>query len=253
MRPYVLLCQQQQLTSFIYHSRFEEVDEKPAREATKDSKKRPRESDAMDTDEPKLSKSQQKKVNKKQKAEDGKAVATGEAKEEKKEKNDKKKEKAEKSEKASSKVVELAGGLKIQDAKAGTGRQAKKGDKVFVRYIGKLTNGKEFDKNVSGKPVSGIDIIRHSLGSTWDFKFDFRLGKGEVIKGWDEGIVGMKVGGERLLTIPPALAYGKKGNEAIPPNATLVFGWYSALFDSMWILTCTLQRSNSSKSASLLD
>ena len=55
-------------------------------------------------------------------------------------------------------------------------------------------------------------------------QFSFRLGKGEVIKGWDEGIVGMRVGGERKLTIPPAMAYGKKGTDGIPPNSTLIFG-----------------------------
>jgi FK506-binding nuclear protein len=75
-----------------------------------------------------------------------------------------------------------------------------------MRYIGKLTNGKVFDKNVSGKP------------------FNFRLGAGEVIKGWDQGIVGMKLGGERKLTIPAPLAYGKRGAPPqIPGNATLVF------------------------------
>ncbi|KAJ2795485.1 peptidylprolyl isomerase fpr3, partial [Coemansia helicoidea] len=69
-----------------------------------------------------------------------------------------------------------------------------------------LTNGKVFDKNTKGKP------------------FWFRLGAGEVIKGWDVGIVGMKKGGERRLTIPAAMAYGKRGAPPdIPPNATLVF------------------------------
>jgi FK506-binding nuclear protein len=75
-----------------------------------------------------------------------------------------------------------------------------------MRYIGKLTNGKVFDKNVSGKP------------------FSFLLGRGEVIKGWDLGIAGMKAGGERKLTIPAPLAYGKRGAPPdIPKNATLVF------------------------------
>ncbi|KAK7692951.1 hypothetical protein QCA50_004592 [Cerrena zonata] len=185
--------------------RFEEVEDE---ESTKDSKKRPRESDTMDTDEPKLSKSEKKKQNKKLKAESGKAVATGEekppAKEDKKEKKEKKK--AEKAEKPAAKVIEKEGGLKIKDHKVGSGPQAKKGDKVSVRYIGKLTNGKEFDKNVSGKP------------------FHFRLGKGEVIKGWDEGILGMHVGGERLITVPPAMGYGKGGSPpVIPSNATLIF------------------------------
>ncbi|OAD03603.1 hypothetical protein MUCCIDRAFT_134200, partial [Mucor lusitanicus CBS 277.49] len=82
----------------------------------------------------------------------------------------------------------------------------KAGQRIGMRYIGKLTTGKVFDKNVSGKP------------------FNFLLGRGEVIKGWDIGVAGMKVGGERKLTIPPALAYGKRGAPPdIPKNATLVF------------------------------
>ncbi|KAJ2387666.1 peptidylprolyl isomerase fpr3, partial [Coemansia sp. RSA 2559] len=88
----------------------------------------------------------------------------------------------------------------------GTGQGVKKGARVGMYYIGKLTNGKVFDKNVKGKPL-------------W-----FRLGAGEVIKGWDVGIVGMKKGGERRLTIPAAMAYGKRGAPPdIPANATLVF------------------------------
>ncbi|OAD76087.1 hypothetical protein PHYBLDRAFT_110386, partial [Phycomyces blakesleeanus NRRL 1555(-)] len=83
---------------------------------------------------------------------------------------------------------------------------AKNGQRIGVRYIGKLTNGKVFDKNTSGKP------------------FNFLLGRGEVIKGWDAGCVGMKLGGERKLTIPAELAYGKRGAPPdIPRNATLIF------------------------------
>jgi len=98
-----------------------------------------------------------------------------------------------------------AGGVIIEDFKIGTGPMAKKGNTLQMRYIGKLTNGKEFDKNTKGKPLS------------------FHLGKGEVIKGWDEGLAGMQVGGERKLTIPANLAYGKKGQNGIPPNSTLIF------------------------------
>ncbi|RKO91036.1 hypothetical protein BDK51DRAFT_21698, partial [Blyttiomyces helicus] len=77
---------------------------------------------------------------------------------------------------------------------------------ISVRYIGKLTNGKVFDSNTKGQP------------------FKFILGKGEVIRGWDQGIVGMAVGGTRKLTIPAALAYGSRGAPPdIPPNATLNF------------------------------
>lgn len=74
-----------------------------------------------------------------------------------------------------------------------------------MRYIGKLKSGKVFDKNVSGKP------------------FNFGLGRGEVIKGWDQGIVGMQIGGERRLTIPAALAYGSQSLPGIPKNSTLIF------------------------------
>lgn len=75
-----------------------------------------------------------------------------------------------------------------------------------MRYIGKLTTGKVFDSNTKGKP------------------FTFKLGRGEVIKAWEEGVVGMKIGEERRLTAPPSLAYGASGAPPdIPKNATLVF------------------------------
>jgi len=93
----------------------------------------------------------------------------------------------------------------VQDAKIGTGPMAKKGNTVRMRYVGKLTDGTVFDKNVSGKP------------------FTFHLGKGEVIKGWDEGIVGMQAGGERVVTIPANMAYGSRKQGTIPANSTLVF------------------------------
>ncbi|OBZ68036.1 hypothetical protein A0H81_11836 [Grifola frondosa] len=207
--------------------RFEEIHE----EAPKtDSKKRPRQS--IETEEPaeKLSKSQQKKLNKKLKAEDGKAVATGvqekpeeksvtkaEAKKEKKSKKDdgkkveegkKAEEKVDGEKKAKGETKELAGGVKIMEHTIGTGPQAKKGDTVWMRYIGKLQNGKVFDKK---------------------FRFKFRLGQGEVIKGligatcWDVGVAGMKAGGERLLTIPPNMGYGKSKQAGIPANSTLIF------------------------------
>lgn len=82
----------------------------------------------------------------------------------------------------------LPNGLVIEDTKAGEGARAKSGKKIGMRYIGRLENGKVFDKNTSGKP------------------FSFKLGAGEVIKGWDLGIQGMQLNGERRLTIPPALA-----------------------------------------------
>jgi FKBP-type peptidyl-prolyl cis-trans isomerase len=99
-------------------------------------------------------------------------------------------------------------GLEVQEMKPGTGAEAKSGQKVHVHYTGWLTNGKKFDSSVDrGQP------------------FSFTLGAGQVIKGWDQGVAGMKVGGKRKLTIPPELAYGSKGvgGGLIPPNSTLVF------------------------------
>ncbi|KDE04117.1 hypothetical protein MVLG_05410 [Microbotryum lychnidis-dioicae p1A1 Lamole] len=112
-------------------------------------------------------------------------------------------EKKEASKKSATQI--LAGGLQITDAKKGDGPVAKNGKKVGMRYIGKLENGKIFDSNTKGAPLV------------------FTLGRGEVIKGWDQGVLGMAVGGERKLVIPAALAYGKKGTQGIPGNATLIF------------------------------
>ena len=135
------------------HSRFEEVTDEPE---TGKGQKRARESDA--TEGP--TKAENK--NKKQKAKDGKPVEVStEEKKEKKEKKNKKEKKDKKSEetpkpaeeKKEKKEKTLAGDIVIQDAKIGTGPMAKKGNTVRMRYIGKLTNGKEFDKNVNGKPV----------------------------------------------------------------------------------------------------
>jgi FKBP-type peptidyl-prolyl cis-trans isomerase FkpA len=93
------------------------------------------------------------------------------------------------------------------DLAPGKGDAAAAGDKVSVHYVGTLLDGKEFDSSRKrGKP------------------FDFVLGKGQVIKGWDQGVAGMKVGGKRKLVIPPSLAYGARGSPpVIPPNSALQF------------------------------
>ena len=96
-------------------------------------------------------------------------------------------------------------GVSVDDRKVGTGKEAKSGNRVEMRYIGKLENGKIFDANKSGKP------------------FAFKLGAGEVIKGWDIGIAGMQVGSERRIIVPPHLAYGKKAMKDIPANSKLIF------------------------------
>ncbi|MFZ5468594.1 MAG: FKBP-type peptidyl-prolyl cis-trans isomerase [Myxococcota bacterium] len=98
-------------------------------------------------------------------------------------------------------------GLTIEDVKLGTGAEAVSGKQVTVHYVGTLTSGKKFDSS-------------RDRGEG----FDFTLGAGQVIKGWDQGVAGMKVGGVRKLTIPPELAYGARGfPPVIPPNSTLVF------------------------------
>jgi FKBP-type peptidyl-prolyl cis-trans isomerase len=100
-----------------------------------------------------------------------------------------------------------ASGLQIIEIETGTGDEASTGQQVTVHYTGWLTNGTKFDSSRDrGDP------------------FQFGLGKGQVIRGWDEGVAGMKVGGRRRLVIPPELGYGQRGaGGAIPPGATLLF------------------------------
>ncbi len=97
--------------------------------------------------------------------------------------------------------------LKIEDLKVGTGAEAVSGKNVTVHYVGTLTTGSKFDSSRD-----------RNQG------FQFRLGAGQVIKGWDQGVAGMKIGGLRKLTIPPELGYGAGGYPpVIPPNSTLIF------------------------------
>ncbi|KAH0426699.1 FKBP-type peptidyl-prolyl cis-trans isomerase [Colletotrichum camelliae] len=164
---------------------------------------------AESKDESKLSKKDKKKL----KNNKGEAVA---AEEKSTPKSDKKVQfaknleqgptgSAEKAKQAGKVGVKVVQGVTIDDRKVGSGRAVKNGDTVGVRYIGKLDDGKVFDANKKGKP------------------FSFKAGKGQVIKGWDVGILGMTIGGERRLTIPAHLAYGSKGLPGIPANSTLTF------------------------------
>lgn len=96
--------------------------------------------------------------------------------------------------------------MQIEDITIGSGEVVKAGDTVFVHYEGTLTNGQLFDSSKRrGEP------------------FSFTVGAGQVIAGWEQGLIGMQIGGERKLVIPPELAYGERGIGPIPPNATLMF------------------------------
>ncbi|ORZ12667.1 hypothetical protein BCR42DRAFT_355793 [Absidia repens] len=190
----------------------EEEEEEPAKPLTKKEKKAAAAAAAAAKEEkPK----EEKPLTKKEKKAAAAAEKEQAAKQEKKRAADAQKEEPAKKQKTEEKkpkqqekkqVTKLPSGLIIEDVKVGDGANVKSGARIGMRYIGKLTNGKVFDKNTSGKP------------------FNFVLGRGEVIKGWDQGILGMKLGGERKLTIPAPLAYGKRGAPPqIPGNATLVF------------------------------
>ncbi|WWD19449.1 FK506-binding protein 4 [Kwoniella shandongensis] len=186
--------------------------EKPAKKALPASKKaaaepeakpaQKRKADAIESPAPKaaaaaestegLSKNQKKKLAKKAKTEETAAEKPAPVA-------------AKKTENKAPQKRTLPSGLIIEDVKVGDGPVARTGKRLGMRYIGKLTNGKQFDANTAGKP------------------FSFSLGKGEVIRGWDEGLAGMAVGGERRLTIPPQLAYGSQKIPGIPKNSTLKF------------------------------
>jgi FKBP-type peptidyl-prolyl cis-trans isomerase len=103
-------------------------------------------------------------------------------------------------------AVTTASGLKYVDLKEGEGKVAEAGKTVKVHYTGTLKDGTKFDSSVDR-----------------DEPFEFELGAGMVIKGWDEGVAGMKVGGKRKLIIPPKLGYGSRGQGKIPPNSVLLF------------------------------
>ena len=110
-------------------------------------------------------------------------------------------------EKKGKKMITTASGLKYVDLVEGTGKSPVKGKVVTVHYTGTLDNGKKFDSSVDRREP-----------------FSFVIGVGQVIKGWDEGVMGMKVGGKRQLIIPANLGYGARGaGGVIPPNATLQF------------------------------
>lgn len=106
----------------------------------------------------------------------------------------------------SAKITTMDNGLQIQDETIGTGTEAVAGKSVTVNYVGTLTDGTTFDSSYSRNQP-----------------FTFNLGAGEVIRGWDQGVAGMKVGGKRKLTIPPSLGYGSQAVGSIPPNSTLIF------------------------------
>ncbi len=103
-------------------------------------------------------------------------------------------------------ATKTASGLYYRDLEPGNGAAVAAGRTVAMRYVGALPDGKQFD-------AAGPN----------DAPFVFHPGAGEVINGWDEGVIGMKVGGKRQLVIPPALGYGARGSGPIPPNAILVF------------------------------
>ena len=103
--------------------------------------------------------------------------------------------------------IKTDSGLQYWDIKVGNGTEAKSGDHVKVHYTGWFTSGKKFDSSVDAQQP-----------------YSFTLGAGNVIKGWDEGVAGMKIGGKRQLHIPPELAYGEQGyKKIIPPNSALIF------------------------------
>lgn len=155
-------------------------------------------------------KKEEKKVKFTKELEQGPTPSKKDKKEKKEEKKEAKKETKKEDAKDAKKDKKfptntLLGGVVTEDRKVGSGAGAKSGNKVGIRYIGKLKNGKVFDKNTSGKP------------------FVFNLGKGECIKGFDLGVAGMAVGGERRVVIPAKMGYGSQALPGIPANSELTF------------------------------
>lgn len=179
----------------------EEISRKRAAEDAGDDKKAKKAKDNK--------KKEEKKVKFTKELEQGPTPSKKEKKEKKEDKKEKKEEKKEekKDDKKDKKfpTKTLLGGVVTEDRKVGSGASAKSGNKVGIRYIGKLKNGKVFDKNTSGKP------------------FVFNLGKGECIKGFDLGVAGMAVGGERRVVIPAKMGYGSQALPGIPANSELTF------------------------------
>jgi FKBP-type peptidyl-prolyl cis-trans isomerase len=103
-------------------------------------------------------------------------------------------------------MTRLPSGIFYKDLTTGTGPSARAGQRVGVHYVGTLTNGTQFDANRPGQPP-----------------MEFVLAAGQMIAGFDQGVTGMKVGGKRLVYVPPALGYGAAGNGPVPPNAVMLF------------------------------
>ncbi|KAJ3130866.1 peptidylprolyl isomerase fpr4, partial [Physocladia obscura] len=193
---------------------FIEAEKNKRKAAVAEPKKAPKKAkieehsdDHKEEEKPKKVQDKKEKNKREEKKEAETKKVVKKADETKKDNKDKKKDdKQDKESEPKSKITTHKNGLIVEDVAEGKGPIAKAGNKVGVRYVGKLTNGKVFDSNTSGKA------------------FEFKLGKGDVIKGWDIGVNGMRVGGARKLTIPPALAYGSQGAPPdIPKNATLQF------------------------------
>merc|ERR1719229_64470 len=187
---------------------MEDMDEEQIMQAMREQKRQQQGMDSMDEDED----VQEPPAKKQKTAKGAKATANG-VKADKKRKqsapsSDEEEEEVKPSKKGKGKkeMRTLSGNIKCKDMSEGKGKEAKKGDKLRVYYVGQTEDKDVFDKAITGTG------------------FEFTLGKGEVIKGWDVGCVGMKVGGKRKLIIPPKFAYGQEGSPpTIGPNATLTF------------------------------